>query len=169
MKVSKLVAILILAGSIGVGVVACDNDDDKTNGPGEETPTEKPTHAYVCYQMTATKDMLSILDVKAVYTNASGQNDTVVMADSAWTKVIKVDIPFSGKVKPLFSRKNGFEPTKDKYKIGFGGGASYNYKGGESFGVNSLKSSVDCSANKLGTVIDSYLSKNLEWKVEVKE
>lgn len=169
MKLSKLFAILFLAGSIGVGIVACDSDDDKTNGPGKDIPPEKPTHAYVCYQMTATKDLMSALDVKAVYTKAGGENDTVVMTDSVWMKVIQVDIPFSGKVKPLFSKKKGFEPTKDKYRIGFGGAASYNYKGGESFEANSVRGSVELSADKLGLLIDSYLSKNYEWKVEVNE
>ena len=168
MKVSKLLARFMFLASVCIAASSCGNDDETNVGPGGDTPAEKPTHAFVYYQFAVTKDLKSAVDVKAVYTNENGLNDTVAVNDTAWSKVIRVSIPYSGKVKAVLSKKTGFEPDRQKYRIGITGTTSYNYENGNSFHSSSVSSSTTVSAQNLDGLIDIYLSRPHEWTVDVK-
>lgn len=170
MKVSKLFAAIVFTGSVCVALAACGSDEETPEKPGEGPSVEKPTQAYIYYQIAVTKDLKSAVDLKAVYTQANGLNDTVAVNDTAWSKMIKVEIPFTGKAKALFSKKEGFEPTKDAYLCGVGGTTFYNYLGGNLF----IKDPITARVTIPGFNMDKYITERIltrtyEWSIELKK
>lgn len=147
-----------------IGFASCESEDEPVGGSGNE----KPTTAYVTYELKQTEDLMSVLQLKAVTTNFDGTSDTVAVNQQSWKRMIKVGIPFSGRVKVLMSKKEGFMPVDKIYKLGLGGATGFRYSDDTSESTSLSISTVDVSSQNIEAYIDKYILRTHEWSVEVK-
>lgn len=127
--------LFLLAIAFAIFVSCNDNDDKKQNPP----PVETETTANVTYTITGADDELSLFTVTAVYTDASGEEQSEAVTSLPWTKSLTgVTLPFDAKVEADRAARTDF-PEKASYKVGINPGLSFVTNTGRtgSYGVTS--------------------------------
>lgn len=90
---------------------------------GETLPATE--RADVTYTIHAGSDILSLFDVKALYTNAEGVTTEAEVSEIPWEIVItEVPLPFRAKIEVKCEPKEEY-PAKDRYEVGISSGLSY--------------------------------------------
>jgi hypothetical protein len=135
---------LAMAAMVGCG---------KSGGNGEEE-TPGDVSADVAYTVNDGADMVTLFDITAEYTDASGTKSEAITS-LPWTKSVHVaKIPFTASLKVTYAAKNSYA-QKDAYTTGFASGIGYQTSDGQ---IKSSTGSVQTTipAEKIAEYITKY-------------
>ncbi|MDR2891139.1 MAG: hypothetical protein LBV18_06020 [Alistipes sp.] len=145
----KLILFMLAAATL----CSCDGDRKKNNDSESQEP-EKTETATVAYSVVGGRDMVSLVEITAVYVDASGSEVRETVDALPWTKTITgAQLPFEAKIG-LECVKKSARPEQTSYQIGLNNNIAYSVGEGERIDLGYVSSTMTVGADKVDDALD---------------